>query len=47
MKELVSTMKENGNLTWIIVDEAHCVDIYGSDFCPTYSELHSFKEIGV
>ena len=47
MKSVINKMKENNNLARLIVDEAHCVDIWGSYFHPSYSELHVFKEYGI
>ena len=44
MKALISRMKEKNTLARIVVDEAHCVDIWGIDFRPSYSKLHIFKE---
>ncbi len=41
---IVKRMSEAGNLSRIIVDEAHCVDTWGNDFRPSYSSLCTFKE---
>ena len=32
-------MKSNGTLTYIVIDECHCIDMWGFDFRPAYGNL--------
>ena len=41
---VVMKMSGTGNLSRIIVDEAHCVDTWGNDFRQSYSQLSMFKD---
>ena len=43
-QKVVERISKAGNLSRIIVDEAHCVDTWGNDFRPSYSSLCTFKE---
>ena len=38
------TMSENGTLLRFIVDEAHCADMWGQSFRPSYGQLLKLKE---
>ena len=40
------TMVENKSLVRFVVDEAHCVDIWGQNFRPSYGELGNLKQLG-
>ena len=40
------TMVENKSLVRFVVDEAHCVDIWGQNFRPSYGELGNLKQFG-
>ena len=44
--ECFKTMVENKSLLRFIVDEAHCVDIWGQNFRPSYGELGNLKQFG-
>ena len=39
MRNVLEQMKTKGTLTYIVVDECHCVDMWGFDFRPAYGEL--------
>lgn len=39
------SMVENKSLLRFIVDEAHCVDMWGQNFRPSYGELREFKAV--
>ena len=39
-------MVENKSLLRFIVDEAHCVDIWGQNFRPSFAELGNLKPFG-
>jgi bloom syndrome protein len=39
-------MVENKSLLRFIVDEAHCIDMWGQNFRPSYSELGNLKQFG-
>ena len=43
-QKVVERISKAGNLSRIIVDEAHCVDTWGNEFRPSYSSLCTFKE---
>ena len=37
--DVLSKMKSNGTLTYIVIDECHCIDMWGFDFRPAYANL--------
>ena len=37
--DVLSKMKSNGTLTYIVIDECHCIDMWGVDFRPVYANL--------
>lgn len=43
--DVLSKMKSNGTLTYIVIDECHCIDIWGSDFRPAYANLRIFASL--
>jgi ATP-dependent DNA helicase RecQ len=43
--DVLSKMKSNGTLTYIVIDECHCIDMWGFDFRPAYGNLGIFASL--
>ena len=43
MQQLFSKMKEKNTLQYIIINECHCIDMWGLDFRPAYANLGSLS----
>ena len=39
-QDVLSTMKSNDTLTYIVIDDCHCIDMWGFDFRPAYANLN-------
>ena len=46
MVKTLLLLKEN-NLGRFVIDEAHCIDLWGSHFRESYRQLGALKEYGV
>lgn len=46
MLDVFFEMKSNGTITYIVIDECHCIDMLGFDFRPAYANLHLLKCLG-
>ena len=40
MLGVFSKMKSNETITYIVIDECHCIDMWGFDFRPAYANLY-------
>ena len=40
MLDVFSKMKYNETITYIVIDECHCIDMWSFDFRPAYANLH-------
>jgi superfamily II DNA helicase RecQ len=40
-------LKHDNRLSFFIIDEAHCIDTWGSDFCPAYQQLGTLRKFNV
>ena len=45
--KVLTTWNDAGNLNFIAVDEAHCIDVWGSTFRPDYLKLGRLKDFNV
>ena len=45
MLDLFSKMKCNGTISYIVIDECHCIDMWGFDFRPAYANLSCLTEL--
>lgn len=43
-QDILEGMHSRGNLARIVIDEAHCVSVWGHDFRPDYKKLGRFKQ---
>lgn len=43
-QEILDTMHNRGNLARIVIDEAHCVSVWGHDFRPDYKRLGELRK---
>ena len=44
MKEIFSKMEEKNTLNYIVIDECHCIDMWGYDFRPAYANLGNLSK---
>ena len=44
--EVFQTLNSNSNLSRFIIDEAHCIDLWGQNFRPSFQELYQLKKFG-
>ena len=44
---IVKTWQNNGKLSFVAIDEAHCIDSWGIGFRPSYNKLGELKKLGV
>ena len=44
--ELLRKISSNDLLNFFVIDEAHCIDMWGSHFRPSYSKLRKFADFG-
>ena len=44
-QKILREMKQKGNLSFIVIDECHCVDMWGFDFRPAYAELGTLASL--
>ena len=47
LQKVLKTWNDAGKLSFIAVDKAHCIDVWGVSFRPEYLKLGSLKEFGV
>ena len=40
-------LKHDNRLSFFIIDEAHCIDTWGSDFRPAYQQLGTLRKFDV
>lgn len=45
MLEILSKMKSKNTLKYIVIDECHCIDMWGFDFRPAYANLGSLSSL--
>ena len=45
MRSAFQTTKTNGILKYIVIDECHCVDMWGFDFRPAYAQLGVLSQL--
>ena len=45
MRSAFQTAKTNGILKYIVIDECHCVDMWGFDFRPAYAQLGVLSQL--
>ena len=47
VQDLLQKLKLEGRLNFFAIDEAHCIDTWGTDLRPKYQELGQLKKYGV
>ena len=47
LQSSLKKLKDEDRLSFFIIDEAHCIDTWGSDFRPAYQQLGDLKRFGV
>ena len=45
MLDVFLKMKCNGTISYIVIDECHCIDMRGFDFRPAYANLSCLTEL--